>query len=107
MKTVSIISISVICNKSLGRTNRKVRNVVFCRAHGGDGGDRGNEDVGEHQRTAGKARNAKVGDPVGPRKTEERGFGDRNVRREERRAMAIGSYRLSADEKGGNGVRSG
>ena len=56
---------------------------------------------------AGRARNAKVGDPVGSQEPKERGFGDRNVRRKERRATAIGSYRISAGEKGGNGVRSG
>ena len=67
--------------------------VVFRRAHGGD------EDVGENRRTAGRARNAKGGDPVGSQKSVERGFGDRNVRREEGRATAIGSYGMSADEK--------
>ena len=53
--------------------------VVVRRAHGGDGGDGGDEDVGEY----GGRRRVRgmrwAGDPVGSRKTEERGFGDRNV----------------------------
>ena len=65
----------------------------------GGGGDGGDEDVGEHRQTAGRVRIVKVGDPVGSQKPEERGFGDRNVRRKERRATAIGSYGMSADEK--------
>ena len=73
--------------------------LFFRRAHGGDGGDRGDEDMGEHRRTAGRARNAKVGDPVGSQTTEERGFGDRKVRRSERRATTIGSYGMSAGGK--------
>ena len=54
--------------------------------------------MGERRKTAGNSRNAKAGDPVGSRRTEECGFEYRNVRREERRTKTIGFYRKSAVE---------
>ena len=54
----------------------------------GDGSDGGDEDVGEHRQMAGKARNEKVGDPVGSQRTEGRGFGHWNVRQSERLTTA-------------------
>ena len=54
--------------------------------------------MGERRKTAGNARNAKAGDPVESRRTEERGFGYRNVRWEERRTTTIGFYKKSAAE---------
>ena len=60
------------------------------RAHEGDGGYGGDQDVGERHKTAGRGRNAMAGDLVGSRKTEERGFGDRNGSGEGRRATATG-----------------
>ena len=41
----------------------------------------------------------RTGDPVGSQTADEQGIGNRNVRRKERRAMAIGSYGMLADEK--------
>ena len=74
------------------------------RAPGGRGGEVGARwgrgGRGGVQRTEERARNAKAGDPAGSQGTKERGFGDRNVRREERREAAIGFCKSVSERDG-------
>ena len=61
--------------------------VVVRRARGGDGGD---EDVGECGRWTRLRGMRRARDPVGSQTADERGIGNRNVRRAERRAAVDG-----------------